>query len=271
MKYQKLLRWWIIISILVIIIGLAFAFPAQADGRHLVNLPIVLIGIASISIGSPIIAIMMLVAFIRQAKAYNKYLEDNNIDERAEEEAFKAYINNTRHNQEATAFRALSLWLRANKNAPKPQGIRPWVNLVLLIIFGLCALTFMPLLCAGQMVAGLALFATAFAMIFLLLIIALVHKKIAANPKNIDYNVPSQPATVKSCSISSESSVGSGAHYHLQTNRILSTTYLICLDVGGEEKQAYSKTYYNKGETVRVHQNRKLKNMVIIEEEKPLN
>lgn len=36
---------------------------------------------------------MMLVDFVRQAKAYNQYLEDNNIDERAEEEAFKAYYN----------------------------------------------------------------------------------------------------------------------------------------------------------------------------------
>ena len=210
----------------------------------------------------------MLVKLVKDAKAYNKYLEDNNIDERAEEEAFKTYINNTNHNQEATAFRELSMWLRANKNAPKEKSVRSYVNLVLVILFGCCLIAFVPLLCSGQTFAGLIVWGTAFAIIFILLIIHLVHKKISTNRKNIDRNVPSKLGTVISCTISDESSYGSGKTYHLKTNRILSTTYLIHLDVAGETKKAYSKTFYNKGEKVYVFQNKKLKDMVIIEEEK---
>ena len=257
---------WNIVSIATMILGFVTG-PDKNDGKVYVNLPLVLIGIGMCIIGNFIIAITMLVTVVKEAKAYNQYLEENEIDEKEEEAAFKTYINNTTHNQEATSFRELSMWLRAMKNAPKEKSVRSYVNLVLVILFAGCCLTFVPLLCAGQMIAGLAVFGAAFACIFLLLIIHLVHKKISNNPRNIDQNLAPQCATVQSCTISDESSYGWGSkNYYHQTNRILSTTYLICLDVNGEQKKAYSKTFYNKGEKVYVYQNKKLKDMVIIKE-----
>lgn len=263
---EKVMHIWSLITVAMIVIGIVSG-PNYDDGKMYVNLPLVLIGIALLIVGDFAIVIAMMVQLVKDAKAYNKYLEDNNIDERAEEEAFKTYINNTNHNQRETAFRSLSLWLRANKNAPKEKSVRSYVNLVLVILFGCCLVAFVPLLCTGQTLAGLIVWGAAFAIIFILLIIHLVHKRISTNRKNIDYNVPTQPATVISCTISDESSYGFGSrNYYHQTNRILSTTYLIHLDVAGETKKAYSKIYYNKGEKLYVYQNKKLKDMVIIRE-----
>ena len=265
--YQKVLLFWSLISLAVLIAGLVFG-PDKHDGKVYVNLPVVLTGIAMLVVGDLIITIAMFVSFVKAVKAYNRYLTENNIDERAEEEAFKNYINQTRHNQEAMAFRTFSLWLRANQNAPKDKSFRSYFNLVLVILFLCCLVAFMPLM-AWHLVAGLSTLGTAFGIIILLLIINVTHDKMAANRKNIDYNLPTQIATVISCSINSESSYGFGSDYYgHQTNRILSTTYLIHLDVAGETKKAYSKTYYNKGEKVEVYQNRKLKDAVIIKEEK---
>ncbi len=266
-KLKNVLRVWFFICIAIIIFGIVFG-PNKNDGKHYVNFAVIFIGMAMLTVGCLIIAIAMLVELIKDAKAYNKYLEENNIDEREEEEAFKTYINNTNHNQEATAFRALSMWLRVNKYAPKEKGVRSYVNLVLLILFACCSLTFVPLLCAGQIVAGLSILGSAFTLLFALLIINWVHKKISTNSKNIDHNVPSKLATVISCTLCDEGMYSSGQIYSARTNRILFTTYLIALDVDGELKKAYSKTYYNKGEKVNVYQNKKLKDIVIIGEEK---
>ena len=265
--YRRALRLWSLISVVVLVVGLATG-PQRHDGHVYVNLPVVLTGMAMLVVGDLIITIAMFVSFIKAVKAYNRYLTENNIDERAEEEAFKDYINHTRHNQEATAFRAFSLWLRANQNAPKDKSFRSYFNLVMIILFLGCLVAFGPLMACGLAV-GLSVLGAAFGIIILLLIINVTHDKRAANRKNIDYNVPTQMATVISCSINSESSYGFGSDYYgHQTNRILSTTYLIHLDVAGETKKAYSKTYYNKGEKVEVYQNRKLKDAVIIKEEK---
>lgn len=254
-----------VVAVALIVLGVLLG-PKKGDGKVYVNLPIVLTGIATCILGNLAIVIARFVKLVKEAKAYNKYLEENNVDEREEEEAFKAYINSTSHNQEETAFRSLTLWLRANKNAPKDKSVRSYVNLVLVILFLCCLPTFIVLLNAGQKVAGLSVLGAAFALILALLIINLIHKKISTNKNNIDRSVPAKRATVISCIISDETSYGFGRRYYQKTNRILSTTYLVHLDVDGETKQAYSKTFYNKGETVWVYQNKKLKDVVIIEE-----
>lgn len=255
-----------VVSVALIIAGIVFG-PKRNDGRVYVNLPVVLAGIVLCIAGNFGIVVATFVKLVIDAKAYNRYLEENNVDEREEEEAFKTYINNTAHNQEATAFRDVSMFLRANKNAPKEKGVRSYANLVLVILFLCCLPTFVVLLCAGQRNAGLVVLGAAFGIILVLLTIALVHKKISTNRKNIDRSCPPKTATVISSMISDESTFGSGRRYNLRTNRILSTTYLIYLDVDGETKKAYSKTYYNKGEKVCVYRNKKLKDVVIIKEE----
>lgn len=254
-----------VVSVAVIILGIVFG-PNHNDGKVYVNLPIVLTGIAMCILGNLAIVIAMFVKLIKDAKAYNKYLEENNVDEREEEEAFKAYINSTNHNQEATAFRSLTMWMRANKNAPKDKSVRSYVNLVLVILFLCCLVAFLVVM-GINLIAGLSVLGAAFAIIILLLIINIAHKKISTNKKNIDRSVPAKRATVISCIISDETSYGSGRNYYHQTNRILSTTYLVHLDVDGETKKAYSKIFYNKGETVHVYQNKKLKDVVIIADE----
>ena len=87
---KKTLIIQVFISIAVILVGILFG-PNKSDGHHYVNLPVILIGIVMLFVGSFIISIAMLVNLIKEAKAYNKYLEENNIDEKQEEEAFKIY------------------------------------------------------------------------------------------------------------------------------------------------------------------------------------
>lgn len=207
---------------------------------------------------------MHLRRLVREAEAYNQYLADNHIDAAAEEEAFKAYINQTTDNVEADSFRAMALWLRTKPFHPKkhldPLSI---FNLGLLIVFLTCLIAFVVFIIMDMVYIALACFVVAFADIGIILIIHAVHKHIANNPRNINQSLAPQQGTVTACTISDETSVTTG---RTQTTRILSTTYLVDLDVNGEPKKAYTKQPYNPGTTVYVRQNTKLTNMVVIDE-----
>ncbi len=262
-KYKKILIGLGIISFIIIIFGTGVLSPLKYETLSLIFL---FGGIILMVYGSLAVGIIMLIKMFREAKKYNKYLEDNNIDESAEEEAFKQYINSTRHNIEATSFRSLSLWLRACKDAPKDKSKSSWFNLFVIILFLICCLGFIVLGGIGLFPYALGCLGLGFSCIFFLLIKHLVHKKISTSRKNIDMDSPSMLATVISSVISDESSFSTGGRRRTQTTRILSTTYLVYLDVAGEQKKAYSKTFYNKGTKVYVRANKKLKDMVVIDE-----
>ncbi len=262
--FKTIFKWWVLFWILMIIVVIVIGCikTSNENANFTVLIIHMLVASGMLGIGSLVINVIMLIDMFKKAKAYNRYLEENKIDEQAEETAFKTYINHTRYNQDATAFRAVSMWLRAINNSPKNKS--SYINLFLIILFFCCCISFIILSACGLITIALICLGLGFAIILTLLLIHLVHKKVSTNNKNIDFNAPAQLATVKSCVISDESTYTSGSHYSTQTNRILSTTYLVYLDVDGKEKRAYSKNYYNKGDKVYVYPNKKLKNMVII-------
>lgn len=252
----------ILISITLIISGVCVVLN---QSNKVLFLPLVLGGAALMTVGGITINLIRLVNLVKNAKNYNKFLEDNNVNEREEEEAFKTYINNTRHNRNATNFRMLSLWLRSAKNSPKDNSKLAKFNLFMVILFFACILGFIVFSIMGLLYVGLACIGLGLFVIILVILIQVIHQKISNNSKNIDETNAPVLGTVIACSLSGESSFGSGRD-QLQTTRIISTTYLVYIDVLGEQKKAYSKRYYNKGEKVYVYQNKKLKDMVKIKE-----
>ncbi len=260
--YRRATKLVIICGMLLIFTGLMIMgfYPG-----HLFTVVMTICGIVLVVVGSLVVNIIMLVNLVKAAKKYNQYLEDNHIDESAEEAAFIDYINHTRHNIDAASFRSLSLWLRSMKNTPKDTSFRAKFNLFVIILFLACIVGF-PVCLGINLYLGMACLGLGFSCILLLLIVHLTHKRIASNHKNIDLSTAPLRGTVTACHISDESTFSTGGRRATQTTRILATTYLVYLDVDGVPKKAYSKTYYNNGTQVYVRQNKKLKDMVIIDE-----
>lgn len=267
--YRKVLRWWCIIcSILLVLVCISISIVPESVSY------ILIFGVFGLYAGGGLlISFLLLISMIKEikymikeAKKYNQYLEDNCIDEAAEEEAFKAYINSTNLNMDSVNFRELSLWLRNIKNSPKDKSKSAWFNLFIIILFLVCLVGFVVFAAIGLLAYAIGSLGLGFACIFLLLIIHLAHKRISTNKKNINKHEPSQPATVIATVICDETTFASGNRPWRKTTRILSTTYLVYLDVAGVQKKAYSKKFYNKGTKVYVYKNKKLKDMVIIDE-----
>ncbi len=260
--YRRATKLVIIAGMLLIFTGLMIMgfYPG-----HMFTVVMTICGIVLVVGGALVVNIIMLVNMVKAAKKYNQYLVDNHIDESAEEAAFIDYINSTHHNIDAASFRSLSLWLRSMKNTPKDTSFRAKFNLFVVILFLVCIVGF-PICLGINLYLGMACIGLGFACILLLLIVHLAHKGIASNRKNIDINTAPQRGTVTACHISDESTFSTGGRRATQTTRILSTTYLVYLDVDGTTKKAYSKQYYNAGDQVYVRQNKKLKDMVIIDE-----
>lgn len=259
--YRIIFGTWLIASITIVIVSIVLAF--FNDGY--VNVPLLLTGIISLFGGAFIYSVFLIVYLFVKANKYNKYLEENNIDERAEEQVFKEYINTTRHNRYAVIFRSISMWLRTVKRTPK-KASNIVFSIGFVVVFVGCIIAFIIFTGLGNTFWALLSWGIGAGVFFIVLFSHLIYVKLSTSTKNIDTTAPSQPATVTACTLSSESYMSSGSHYATNTTRILGTTYLLYLNINGEQKRAYSKKYYNAGETVYVYLNKKLKDIVIFDE-----
>lgn len=259
---RKLSKIFVFLSIGILIIGIILSVSSSVSND--ISFAVLISGISLVIISGFISSLLRLVILIKKAKEYNNEIETKNLDEKEEERVLKETINSTSHNRDTVNLRSMSMYLKTLKESPRDKSASAYIGLFFIILFVLCIIGFVVFSTMGNILVALICIGVAFLSIIILMIYHLVHKKIANSDKNIDYSISYQ-ATVTACVMSDESSVSSGARCN-NTSRVLSTTYLVYLDVYGEQKKAYSKTFYNKGDKVLVYANKKLKNMVKIVE-----
>lgn len=261
-KYWKLFRLILLIPVIIFIIGICLMSNNTVNKN--VSVGLMIGGAILFAICSLILSIFKFAGLVKSAKKYNEYVDINSLDEKEEERLLKEAINSTSKNRELRNFRSMSLYLKAVKDAPRDTSPMAYFNLAVIVLFIACCIGFVAFSLSGLILIGFICLGVAFLSIIFLLLYHIIHKKMSNSPKNIDFSSISQ-ATVISCTISDEGSMSMGATYN-NTTKILSTTYLVYLDVCGEKKKAYSKTFYNKGDKVAVYMNKKLKDMVKIDE-----
>ena len=263
-KPRRALAVLLILVVILLLVGWFVGAYYFGPAFSFTVILIIMAGMVAYGLGTNLVNLQRLV---RAAEAYEQYLADNHIDLAAEEEAFKAYINRTGQNLDAESLRAMVHWLRAKTLHPQ-KHLTPLAvfNLGLLILFFTGIFAFVVFMIMDLIYLAVACIGIAFVAFLILLGVHLVHKHIANNPKNVDRSLAPLRATVTACTISDETSTTTGARRRTHTTRILSTTYLVYLDVEGQAKIAYSKRPYNPGTTVYIRENRKLKNTVVIDE-----
>lgn len=138
----------------------------------------------------------------------------------------------------------------AYRNSSKKTKILGWFYFAFLMITVSLSLI---LFFAGINVGGLICFGLFMGTILISLIVVVIISKRGLSTSDVRRN-PDEwvvvKATVKSCVLSSLSSVGVQHRRYYETQRITDTTYKITATVEGKEYHGYSKTFHGEGTVV---------------------
>ena len=178
-------------------------------------------------------------------------------DAEAESEAL-ARINSTYgvENQTAMAEHQIAHVKSAYRSSSKKEKIAGFVLLgVLLALF----LGFPIFIGLGYIVAGIVCFAGFGGIIIISGITVAIRQKISMSSKGYKNSILKK-GKVLACTMSSLTGYSAGR----KTNRITIVMYKVRIEVDGEEKTAYGKTFYEVGDEVEVLCNGKWKNFATI-------
>ena len=214
------------------------------------NPNIVVIAMSVIFGGSFLISIIMIIGiFVRAARSVKA-----ETDPAAEHEKEIAKVNATYGyaNYQAMAEQEVKSWMRTARASSHSDRVKS--ILLLVWLFG-TLITGLVLLGASNeganralLIAGIVCVACFPLTIIIALVVVSTRQRLS---QRIDPNQPPMNGTVVSCTVSSQTSVGS------HTKRIGTTTYRVVVEVsGGDQLVAFTKRPYNAGDTVTVQPSR---------------
>lgn len=253
---------WLAVSVGLIVLGVALGLNGP---EHKVNTVMLFVGVGMLGVFGVAMTVAYSMRLLSEAKRFGDALDGG--DARADEEAYKEDINNSRGNRFITDARAAGHYLHAVKAARQgkagaPQRGKAILSLLFVAAFIGCCIGFAVCLVTGHNTAGFVFIGAGFGLIFIALIVYLIVSKISAN--NNYAAGETVPATVVSCICVGEQTIATGAYRNTEKNRVFGTTYLVTVELDGEILQAYCKRFFNEKETVYVRRHKLLKNTVII-------